>query len=209
MYQLQDIYSLIRKTLSICCNFTFILGCSLTILKCGTIDNLERGNIYCLFPTPESIFSQYFVSLYVKSIVSYGIILLPLVWCIWLWSGGLALCNIHVSTCQPGSQLPTCTSPHAHAHMPSRMSVPGEVFGTYTLLEPIKLVQVSPLCWGSIPRAAYKSISHKSVYIGGCRKCCWVVCSSPKLIQGNYRTKEAVWPASIVIGLLRMQNPTE
>ena len=126
MYQLQDIYSLIRKTLSICCNFTFILGCSLTILKCGTIDNLERGNIYCLFPTPESIFSQYFVSLYVKSIVSYGITRLPLVG-VFDCDRGLALSNIHVSTCQPGSQLPTCTSPHAHAHMPSRMSVPGKV----------------------------------------------------------------------------------
>lgn len=146
MYQLQDIYSLIRKTLSICCNFTFILGCSLTILKCGTIDNLGRGNIYCLFPTPESIFSQYFVSLYVKSIVSYGITRLPLVE-VFDCDRGTCLVqhsclNLPTRKSVAHMYISTCTCPHAKQDVSS-----WESLGTYTLLEPIKSVQVSLLCW--------------------------------------------------------------
>ena len=80
------------------------------------------------------------------------------------------------------------------------MSVPREASRTYTLLTHTLLKievwfeVVSALNrWcgclsfvgvrGSVPRAASKSKCQKSVYMGLCRKCCWVVSLGPSLLQ--------------------------
>lgn len=84
--------------------------------------------------------------------------------------------------------------------LPSKMSVPREASRTYTLLTHTLLKievwfeVVSALNrWcgclsfvgvrGSVPRAASKSKCQKSVYMGLCRKCCWVVSLGPSLLQ--------------------------
>ena len=98
------------------------------------------------------------------------------------------------------------------------MSVPREASRTYTLLTHTLLKievwfeVVSALNrWcgclsfvgvrGSVPRAASKSKCQKSVYMGLCRKCCWVVSLGPSLLQitieqrkiGRASCRERVW----------------
>ena len=115
------------------------------------------------------------------------LILLPLVGTA---AGELALSNIHVSPCQPGSRLPTCTSLPAKQDVSSQGGL-GNLHFTCTLVKTEVGFQIVSApnrcgclsCVGVHPGAVYKSKYHKSLYIGGCRKCCWVVGLGPSLLR--------------------------